>query len=67
MRTRLVAGLGDRLALIAAVLIITSPAIPLSAQTRTVNVFPAVAASSANMELPKGAKVVASIPLNGLH
>ena len=66
MKIRLSATLGERIVKTAALaLICNSLAAPVFAQTRHTNVFPAIAANSANMTLPKGAKVVARIPLNG--
>jgi len=70
MKIRLFATLGDRIAKSAAALtltlICTSLAAPLFAQALHSNVFAAIAANSANTPLPKGTKVVARIPLNGL-
>ena len=66
MKTRLFATLGDRIAKTAALaLICNSLAAPVFAQARHINVLPAISANSANITLPKGAKVVARIPLNG--
>jgi len=66
MKTRFFATLGDRIALIGALLVLISPAAPAFAQTRTVNAVPAFVVGSANPQLPKGTKVVVRIPLEGL-
>lgn len=66
MKTIFVPTLGDRIALIGALLLVISPAAPAFAQTRTLHAVPAFAVSSANAELPKGVKVVGRIPLDGM-
>ena len=64
MKTRLFATLGDRIAKTAALTLFISLAVPVFAQTRMVNMSPAIAASSTNTQLPKGTKVIASISLD---
>jgi len=66
MKTRFFATLGDRIALIGALLLVISPAAPAVAQTRAVNAVPAFVVGSANPQLPKGTKVVGRVPLEGL-
>ena len=65
MTTRLFVNHCDRFAKTAALALLISLAVPVFAQTSLMNVFPAVAANSANTQLPKGVKVLASIPLDG--
>ena len=65
MKTKLFACSAAQLALSAALTFFLLPAVPLSAQTRISNMFPAVAAASSSSQLPKGLKIIASIPLQG--
>jgi hypothetical protein len=65
MKTRLLAILGDRIAKTVAFAFFVSLAVPVFAQTRPTNLFAAVAASSATTQLPRGRKVIASVPLDG--
>ena len=65
MKTRLFATLGHRIAKTAAFTLFISLAVPVFAQTRMVNMSPAIAASSTNTQLPKGTKVIASVSLDG--
>ena len=66
MKIRLFATLGDGIAKTAALtLICASLAAPVFAQTRHLKVFPAISASSGNITLPKGTRMVGRIPLNG--
>ena len=66
MKTTFFATLGDRIALIGALFLLISPAVPAVAQTRMINAVPAVAVGPATPQLPKGVKVVSRIPLEGL-
>ena len=59
IRPRLTWGLGAMLPF----LLMAAPAF---AQTRAVNALPAAAVSSANTQVPKGVKVLAQVPLDGL-
>jgi hypothetical protein len=66
MKTRMFATLGDRIAKISALMLCTLPAFPALAQSSLLNVFPAIAVNSPTVQLPKGVKVVARVPLEGM-
>src|SRR5215467_15488437 len=67
MKTKLFAALGDRIAKIVALTFCTVVTLtPAFAQTSMVSVFPAIAMSTGAMQLPKGVKLVARIPLAGM-
>ena len=66
MKTRMFAALGDRIAKIAALMLCTSLTFPASAQSSLLKVFPAIAVNSPTVQLPKGVKVVARVPLEGM-
>jgi len=57
---------GDRIARIAALLLCTSLTFPALAQTNLLNVSPAIAVSRMSSPLPKGVKMVARVPLQGM-
>ena len=65
MKKRFFASLGDRMALAATLVMLVGPVVPASAQSWMKNVFLAVTASSTNPPLPKGVKIIASVPLQG--
>jgi hypothetical protein len=65
MKKRLFAALGDPIAKTVAFAFIISLAVPVFAQTRMLNMSPAIATSTTNPQLPKGVKVLADIPLEG--
>lgn len=64
MKGRFLATLNNRVSLVTSVLFL-SLAAPGFAQTHIVNALPAVAASTADTQLPKGVKVVARVSLDG--
>src|SRR5215469_1754168 len=66
MKTRMFAALGDRIAKISALMLCTLLTFPALAQSSLLNVFPAIAVSSPTVQLPKGVKVVARVPLEGM-
>jgi hypothetical protein len=66
MKTRFFTTIGDRIALMDTLVLVISLAAPAFAQTGRLNATPAFAVSSTNAELPKGAKVVGRIPLEGM-
>ena len=65
LKNKVFAAMGDRFAKLAALLFCASLTLPALAQVAPVNMFPAVAASSAIAPLPKGVKVLAQVPLEG--
>jgi hypothetical protein len=64
LKNTLFAVLGDRVKL-AVLFICASLTLPALAQVGPMNMFPAAAASSSIVPLPKGVKVLASVPLEG--
>jgi len=67
MKTKLCAALGNRIAKIFALTFCTLVTLrPAFAQTRMVSVFPAIAVSTGTLQLPKGVKLVARVPLEGM-
>jgi len=66
MKRELFATLGHRIAKIAGFTLCISLTLPTFAQTGLINIFPAIAVNSPARQLPKGVKVVARVPLQGL-
>jgi len=66
MKTQMFAVSGDRIVKIAALLLCTSLTFRASGQTNVFNAFPAIAVNSSSSQLPKGVKIVARVPLEGV-
>jgi len=66
MKTRSFAALGDRIAKIAVLTLCTWLTLPALAQTQPLNLLPAIAVSSPAAPLPKGVKLIARVPLEGM-
>jgi hypothetical protein len=66
VKTQLFATLAQRMAKTVLPAVVLALAVSSFAQTRTADVFPVYAASSANIPLPKGVKLIARPPLDGL-
>ena len=65
LKQRLFAALGDRFARLASLFLCTSLTLPGLAYIGTMDLFAAPAVSSSIVQLPKGVKVLARVPLQG--
>jgi hypothetical protein len=65
MNAKLLTRVTKQIGTIGALVLLVSLAVPLTAQIRVSNLFPAIAAASSSSELPKGVKIVGIVPMQG--